>query len=192
MFTFTLSPTHRKIIQVLSYFVLPVSLAVWSATGAIDSFFVELGGKALLLVALNLFIKPLSVLFRHSLTAQVLTLRREIGVASFWLYVFHSTGMVLGRGLSLSTIYNPAGFIIWGAVAGIGMWVLGLTSNNVAQRLLKRNWKKVQMVAYAVLPVASFHASKAEGEYGKFVLFTGTFVVLKFLQWYVSKQRRTS
>lgn len=184
-----ISPQQRKVIQAISFFLTPLALSVYSVTLATDSFFVELGEIAILLVAFNLFLKPLSVLFRHPLLAQALTFRREVGVMSFWLFVFHSFGMVLGRGLSLKMIYNPEGFLIWGAIAGFGMWILGLTSNNFSQRLLKKNWKKVQMLAYVVLPLATFHAAKAEGEYEKFILINGAFIGLKVAQFVVSRKR---
>ena len=188
-YMFTISPTQRKAIQILSYYVLPILLAVSAVTWVTDSVFVLLGQAALLAVTANLFIKPVSVIYPHPLFALALTFRRELGVASFWMYLFHAMGMFLGRGLSLDMVYNPQGFIIWGAVASIGMWILGLTSNNLSQRLLKRNWKKVQMVAYAVLPIASFHASKAEGEYAKFILITGSFIILKTIQYVITQKR---
>lgn len=189
----TITPTQRKLIQLASFYLLPLSLAIFAVTLATDSIFVKFGELAVYLVAANLFLKPLSVLVRHPLVqpllAQAMTFRREIGVASFWLYLAHSMGMFLGRGLSIDFVLNPKGFLIWGAIAGSGMWILGLTSNNFSQRILKRNWKKVQMLAYVVLPLATFHAAKAEGEYAKFILINGAFVALKVAQWWVTKQR---
>ena len=187
MFTLTITPKQRTLIQIVTYYVLPLSLLGITLLAGDGSFFKELGEKALLLVALNLYIKPVAVLFKHPLTALALTFRREIGVASFWLYAFHSAGMFISRGLEISYFLNPQGFLFWGGLAGFGMYILGLTSNNFAQRLLKKNWKRVQSSAYIVFILASYHAALASGGFTKMIFLVGLFLVLKALQFGVPR-----
>ncbi len=187
MFTLTITPQQRKLVQIATYYLLPIGLLGAVLLIGDGHFFKELGEKALLLVALNLYIKPVAVLFKHQLTALALTFRREIGIASFWLYAFHSAGMFISRGLEVSYFLNPQGFLFWGGIAGFGMYILGLTSNNFAQKLLKKNWKKVQSSAYLVFIFASYHSALASGSFTKMIVGVGLFVVLKVLQYLVPR-----
>ena len=60
--------------------------------------------------------------------------------------------------------------------------ILGLTSNKMSQKLLKKNWKRVQYLSYAALFLVLLHVSLAEGEIGLFFLVGGLFIVLKVLE----------
>lgn len=174
-----------KIMRISSYYLLPLTLLVSSVflSNGESRFFAQFGSIALILIMFNLFLKPVALVTKNGIASLLLTLRREIGVASFWFYLFHSVGMVTIYKFTPADFAGLDNFLLYGSLAGMGMWILGLTSNNVAQRFLKQNWKKVQMVAYPVLFLALFHGSKAENAIEKFYLFSTLYVFFKVLQY---------
>lgn len=174
-----------KLVRIGAYYILPLCLLVSSVffSKGESRFFAQFGEWALWLIMFNLFIKPVALVTKNGIASLLLTLRREVGVASFWLYLFHSMGMVTIYKFQPQDFAGLDNFLLYGALAGMGMWVLGLTSNNIAQRFLKQNWKKVQMVAYPVLFLAMFHGFKAQTEIEKFYLFSVLYLFLKVLQY---------
>ena len=173
----------KKIVQISSLYVLPVVLAVISFSLPDRWWFGKVGNFALLLLAGNVFLKPVSVLFPHPFIHWFTRFRREIGVASFWSYVFHSMGMLYIYGINPADIYSDtSSFLFFGGTAGIGMWLLGATSNDIAVRLLKRNWKRLHRLVYIVFLLALYHSSLVKGEMLQFYFFGSVFLILKVLE----------
>jgi sulfoxide reductase heme-binding subunit YedZ len=173
----------KKIAQIGSYYIYPALLAVASFTFPSLDLFGKFGTLAFYLLAGNLFLRPFMVLVRLWPIQTLFTLRREIGIASFWSYVFHSLGMIYTFALKPAELLSdPTSFIFFGALAGIGMYALGLTSNDLAVRLLKRNWKRLHRIAYLVFFLSLYHSSLAEGEPAKLYLFGGAFIIAKVLE----------
>jgi sulfoxide reductase heme-binding subunit YedZ len=152
--------------------------------------FSSMGNLALILVSANLFVKPLSVLFPFKILKIAMTYRREAGVLAFWVFVGHVLGLFMTKAFFLQDLLAGYPFFVMGSLAAIGMTMLGLTSNNMAQRFLKRNWKTVQKVAYPTFFLILIHASLAEGEFGKLILFGGGYLLLKGLAYYKLKRVR--
>ncbi len=172
-----------RVVRIVAYYVLPTMLLVGSLLfGSEVRFIAQFGNAALFLILGNLFLKPVALITKNGIVSLLLTLRREMGVASFWLYIFHAVGMVNIYKFQPADFAGIDNFLLYGSLAGMGMWVLGLTSNNGAQKLLKKNWKKVQMVAYPVLFLALLHGAKAQTEIEKFYLFSTLYLFLKALQ----------
>ena len=176
-----------KLIQKLIYYVLPVVLLLVSVVVG-GEVFGKFGTLAMLGVTAVLYVQPLSILTKNPWIIKLFTMRREMGVASFWLFFFHAYGLIFSRNISPEFIFNVKGFIFWGFLAGMGMWLLGLTSNNFSQKLLKKNWKRLQRVVYPTYFLLLYHASMAEGEMWKFWVFGGGYVVLKGLSFYKRKR----
>lgn len=175
--------TIKKIAQIGSFYIYPIVLLSSSIAFPSLDLFKKFGSLAFLLLAGNLFLRPLAVLIRIWPIQILFTLRREIGVASFWSYAFHSIGMISTFALKPAELLtDPSSFVFFGALAGIGMYVLGLTSNDVSVRLLKRNWKRLHRIAYLVFFLSLYHASLAENEPVKLYVFGGTFIVAKILE----------
>lgn len=173
----------KKIAQIGSYYIYPLLLLSSSLLIPTSDLFKKFGSLAFLLLAGNLFLRPLAVLVRVWPVQLLFTLRREIGVASFWSYVFHSMGMIYTFGLKPQALLSDtSSYIFFGALAGIGMWLLGMTSNDIAVRVLKRNWKRLHRIAYLVFFLSLYHSSLAEDEPAKLYLFGGAFIIAKILE----------
>lgn len=186
------SSYFTKFIQTISYYLAPLFVLLLVFIYPNYQFFLTLGNVAMLLVTANLFLKPIVVLFPFKTLKKFMHFRREVGVLSFWMFVGHALGMFVSQAYSVQDILDFNIFIILGMIAGYGMIVLGLTSNNLAVKYLKRNWKKVQQLAYPTFFLIITHAALATGEIEKLYLFGGTFIILKALQYWKQKQRISS
>ncbi|MFC1653370.1 ferric reductase-like transmembrane domain-containing protein [Patescibacteria group bacterium] len=172
----------RKIIQKLTFYALPISLGIVSATLPHKEIFSKFGSAAFILLSANLFLKPISVLYKHKYLQLFMTYRRELGVASFWFYLAHSTGFFRLYGLTSDSFLNTNSFLFYGGVAAFGMWLLALTSNDYSIRFLKKNWKTLHRLSYLIFYFALYHSSRVEQEMEKFFIFGSLFLILKIIQ----------
>lgn len=180
--------SFRKVTHLLIYYLLPLALLVVSIARPQRGFFFEVGEFALYSLILVMFIKPLYVLIPWHFLRKVGTYRREIGLLTFWLFLFHAVGLIyLSDLFSLSDFSGWGNGLFWGAVAGICMIILGVTSNNISTRVLGGNWKRVQYLAYPAFIAALVHAGMASGELTQKLVIAGTYVVLKGAEFWKSK-----
>lgn len=174
----------KKILSILSYYVLPIILLILSTTTSNPEIFNSFGQAALYLVAGNLFLKPIAKISNIKLLKRLLIYRRQFGIAAVWFFAFHAVGMWQTFQLTeVSYFLDPKYNLMYGALAAIGMIILGITSNNFAVKTLKRNWKRIQYIAYPTLLLIFYHAALAEGELGGFYFGTISFILLKILEW---------
>jgi DMSO/TMAO reductase YedYZ heme-binding membrane subunit len=154
----------RKLLQLGVYYFLPLGLLIASIAFRFDGeFFEELGRPALNLLIFILFLTPVTQILDWKILKVLMTWRREFGLASFWFFVFHTAGMVyVKRLIEISDYMNPASYLFWGAIAGVGMLILGFTSNDFSVRFLRKKWKRVQYIAIPTLFFAQAHASLAD------------------------------
>jgi len=147
--------------------------------------FARFGQGALIIIIAILFLKPVAKILNIKILKRLLIYRRQFGIASFWLFVFHSLGMwqIIKGYADLNLYLNPRVNIFYGLLAAIGMIILGISSNNIAVKKLKQNWKRVQYVAYPVLFLILYHAALAEDNVPRFYIISGLFVLLKILEW---------
>src|SRR3989344_7866009 len=89
----------KKIAQIASYYVWPISLLILVVSMPNLYVLRNVGKVAFWLLTGNVFLKPLKVLLPIWPLSLLMTLRREIGIASFWAYLFHSLGMIYLFGL---------------------------------------------------------------------------------------------
>lgn len=173
----------RRILQIAFMYILPVGALLFSLLLPIKNVFLEFGSLAEQLLILILFVKPLAVILQSSWLMKVVGFRRELGILCFWFFLFHAAGFIYLYGLtSFEDFLEP--YLFWGAVAAFGMILLGITSNNFSLKLLKKNWKRLQCIAYPVLFFTLLHSGMSEGEGAmKAIVIGGIFLVLKFLQW---------
>lgn len=176
----------EKALELLSFYLLPAGLFVSALLWPKNShFYLQLGEVAWILVLLVLFIKPIAVLTRNKTAFRLCMLRRELGVASFWLFIFHAAGLIYNFNLTVLPDYfilNSARF--WGTTSGIGMLLLGLTSNNFSMKLLKEHWKDLQYLAYPTLFLAGAHKYMAEDKtLWPAILIFCVFIALKCIEW---------
>ncbi len=182
---------ERKTVQIISYLLIPLFLAILTYVRHDPGQLKQYGSWSLNLLAFILLIKPLAIVFPNKYFAKILSYRRELGVADVWLYLFHAQGMIFTSVVSVNDLFAyPGSPLFWGAIAGNGMLILGLTSNNIATRLLKRNWKRLHRIVYAVFFAALYHGSMMEGEPEKFYILGGIYIALKIAQIYKQSRKK--
>ena len=172
----------RKILQIIAYYILPITLLILAFGKTEREVFTKLGNTSLILLSLIVFIKPLAVIFKKKFLWNIVSLRRELGVANFWTFFFHFTGLYYVNSLTPRAIFNPDYFIFWGAMAGIGMIILSVSANNFSTRLLKKNWKRLHYLAYLIFLAAFYHASLAQDELMRFYIIASVFIILKIIE----------
>lgn len=191
----------KQTVQYLCYYILPsliLILVIALNLLKIDTypFLSKFGVFALILVCIILFSKPLSVIFpKLEFFRKFLMFRREMGVLAFWLAMFHGVLLLFYLKLlsttSLPQTLNLNGFLFWGILALIGMFLLGITSNTLSQIKLKQNWKKLQYLAYPTLTFILIHKAIVKNEiYPYFILFT--YIILKMVEKYILSKQRES
>lgn len=143
----------------------------------IQHFTGRVGIRFLLVV---LLLSPFVHLFKwHVLNS----LRRLLGLAVFFWVVLHVLSyLVFELGLDFSLFLSEIisrNYLILGAVAWIGLFLLALTSNKWMMKQLKRNWKRLHNCIYpiAILTAIHYFMSQKIGHIYP-LLYLGTFIVL--------------
>jgi DMSO/TMAO reductase YedYZ heme-binding membrane subunit len=176
-----LKAKYKKDLSNVIFYVLPIILTAFSFMFIDKHFYLHLGSIAEKLLIFLLFVKPLSTIIKP--LSRVVTYRKELGIASFWFFFFHAAGLIY----VLSIINYTTPMLFWGLIAGIGMTILAITSNNYSIKKLKLNWKKLQYIVYPTFLLALAHSSLAEnGNLNKFYIVGGIYLVLKIVE-YVKK-----
>jgi len=174
----------KKVLKIISYYITPFILLILSTTMSSRSLFGLFGNIALYLVIFILFIKPLAKISDIKFLKHLLIYRRQFGIASFWFFAFHAIGMWQIYNLNkIGLFLNPKTNLLYGALAAIGMIVLTLTSNTWAVKKLKKNWKRIQYIAYPTLLLAIYHTTLSKNDTMNFYLVSVLFILLKILEW---------
>jgi sulfoxide reductase heme-binding subunit YedZ len=172
----------RRIIQVVSYYVIPVVLLLLTLLIRDGDLFESFGSISLYLLIAVMFIKPVVKILNIKLFMKLLLYRREVGLLTFWFFLFHAYGLIVSQNIGLSSLLNTGSFLFYGCVGGAMLVILAVTSNKISQKLLKKNWKRVQYLSYAALFFVLLHVSLVEGELWMFFLVGGLFIVLKIIE----------
>lgn len=181
------SKNLRKTIHVLFYFIMPLSLLIsliFIKNYRLSAQFGEWAWQVLILI---LFIKPIIKIIARKELMWILTYRRELGILCFYLALAHLAGSIWNLKLFDLTNYLPPNhFLFTGALAGIVLFILYLTSNNFSMCFLKKYWKRIQYSSYLVLPLISAHQillkQEAEDTFGLIALNIA-FIILKILEY---------
>lgn len=159
---------NKKIFLVadwIAFAMIPLLLWVMYVNGDAH-LYKERGSMSLNLLYLIMFMKPMIVIIGNKSLYKLMPYRRQLGVVSAWLAVFHTIGLIVAKDLRNISAYlsNPWWnyLFVW-ALATIGMIVLGLTSNFFSIKLLWKNWKRIQWLAYPVLFLSKLHADLSHG-----------------------------
>ncbi len=159
----------KKIIQISCYYILPILgflMLINSFYNLSNSYelMVNFGNIAMYLVFALLIAKPLSILWPKVPLRKLMLYRRELGVLAFWYAVFHSFALMNYLEMfsfeEFFIILKPGQInLLFGVISLIGMIILGITSNKLSVIKLKKNWKKVQMIAYPTLIFIVLHST---------------------------------
>ncbi|MCB9802950.1 ferric reductase-like transmembrane domain-containing protein [Candidatus Nomurabacteria bacterium] len=175
----------KKNLDVIVYVILPLILLTITIFFPEYSLFKQYGELAWQLLILVLFIKPIILILGVKQLMPLLTFRREIGIATFWFAIFHAGNMIYNLKMyQLKDYLGWNNFVFWGALAIIAYLIVSATSNNLAMRKLKRNWKKIQSLSYFIFSAVLIHIALIEKEeaWGFIALFLA-YWILKILEW---------
>lgn len=174
----------KKILSPIVVYVLLVILLVLSWLFASGNAYTWFGKGAAILLVVTLFISPMSRVFSWKGFCKLMAYRRQMGIATFWLALFHGFGFILKyEFFSLSYFNDPRSHLFYGFVALFGLLVLAVTSNDLSVRVLKRNWKRVQYLVYPVLFLVLLHIALVSESFINFALLSFAYVLLKILDW---------
>lgn len=177
----------QKCVSIVSYYVIPLFLLllfylISGNNGQLYEVSKSMGTIGILLLLGILYIKPLTRVFpKLKIFLTLLRYRRQLGVASFYILLFHGLGLMIALGVFSNNQFKPQPFLLWGLIGLFLMFILYLTSNNFSVRLLKRNWKRLQMIAYIAALAAIIHVVLI-GEMIFAILF-GIYIIFKVLEW---------
>lgn len=177
----------RKTIHIIFYLIIPLLLLgslIFGQNYRINAQFGEWAWQVLLLI---LFIKPLVKIIARKELMWLLTYRRELGILCFYLAFAHLLGNILAlKSYDIHNYLPPNNFFFVGALAGLILIPLYLSSNNYSMGKLKKNWKRLQSLSYLLLPLVSAHQillqQEAEDTIGLIALNIA-FIILKILEY---------
>ena len=184
--------TIKKVVSVISYCLLPITLAVVSILLSPNTdYYEELGSAALAILTFILFLTPIVDITNLKTLKLIRGFRREMGLSSFYLFLFHAAGFIYLYDLFNIGLYtDPKQHLFWAGVAAIGMLILAITSNNFSVKLLKRNWKKIQFIAIPTYFFALAHSYLADDEsIIPAILIFAFYLVLRWIGRIFKKQR---
>ncbi len=187
----------KRLIDDFFYYVLPVTLGVLLLyPEAVRKLQAPLGVAAITMLIIVLFVKPPAVLFpKIRIFSKLVSMRRELGLATFFLALFHFLYYVAIRGMTLHTTFWEAlvrpGAIRYGAWALLLLLVISASSIWFIISRLKRWWKRIQRLSYLVLPLVLIHSTLMEREsWWQAIVIFSLYVILKGIEWYVYLRRK--
>ena len=131
---------------------------------------------------LALMLTPLSLLLpRQPVVQWLVRRRRAIGVASFLYALLHLAFYSIDMG-ALAAILDelPLAGIWTGWVALLLMLPPALTSSDAAMRALKRNWKRLQRLAYPAAVLTLAHWAIVHNGWAEAIAWFTPLAVLQF------------
>jgi len=179
-----------KLINTLSYYITPAILIfiLWGYYLTWNNpyeFSVELWEKAFLLLLIILFIKPLAQIFVDiKLLGKFLIIRRQLWVIIFWFFLAHGVCLFLNiwviEYIAIIKQYKWQSYYLWGSLWWVIIFLLGITSNTQAVKLLKRNWKRLHSLVYLALFFIVLHIYFISWESWSLIIFI-VFCILKLI-----------
>lgn len=147
----------RKVLLLLSLLPLPLYFLTNIRFGE----FGEYGWKILIAIML---IRPLADVFsKIKILHSLVPLRKEFGIMSALFVIIHSYAFFELKDLNiLTSLFNPKYWaldkaITWGILGFLAALILLITSNELSVRLLRNNWKRIQLLAYPLFFFSAIH-----------------------------------
>lgn len=179
----------KKFARIVCYYVFPAAFILVTIFYTSKHLLVNVGFWAERMLIFLLFVKPFSIIFSSKILSRAVNFRKELGLTTFWLFILHATGLWFLYDMAVADILVIPR-LFWGIVASIALIIGAITSNKKSMVILKKNWKKVQMVAYIALFGTLFHTSIVAGNMMKLYVIFGLFAILKILEWKGVKLRK--
>ncbi len=179
----------KKILGIISFYILPIILLTWTFLEPSKYFFAQAGIIAERMLIFILFIKPIAVIFRSKTLLRYMPYRKELGIAIFWFAIFHAVGLIIKYKIfNINDYLGP--LLITGLLGIIGLFILAITSNKYSMKKFKKNWKKLQYLAYPTLLLTLLHSAIAQGNINKFYILGGLFILLKITELGMSHNKK--
>ncbi|UUY10462.1 protein-methionine-sulfoxide reductase heme-binding subunit MsrQ [Pseudomonas sp. J452] len=133
----------------------------------------NLGQGALILLLLTLSMTPLR---RLSAWGGWIAVRRQLGLWCFTYVLLHVAGyLTFILGLHFDRLLDDLSerpYIIVGAMAFVGLWLLALTSNHYSVRRLGARWRQLHKLVYVILVLGLLHMLwVARSDIGEWVFY---------------------
>ncbi len=183
----------RAWVAPLCYYWIPLGLFVYLMVsyfvGDLEHQSEELGNWGMILFFVILLVKPVMQIFpKFRIFGTIVGLRRELGVLCMWFVLTHGFGPMLESELWKSENFLPLlawdNYLLWGIVGGLGMLILGITSNKVSVKFLKRNWKRLHLIIYPVMIASILHVIFIDiEEYWMYAVLGVVYVGMKLWLW---------
>ncbi len=164
----------------------------WRLVDPIREATLRTGKPAIILLMLSLAITPLDIIFGLK---RLLPLRRTVGLYAFFYVCLHFI-LFVGVDYRLNPTLIRDGllekrFALAGLAAFILLIPLAATSNQWAMRKLRKNWKRLHQIVYAigVLAVVHYFWLVKTGAYAQPILFTAILAVLLLVRVKPIRQR---
>lgn len=139
------------------------------------------GWAAWIIVCIVMLAKPLSMLFK-GLFVKILPYRQWLGILLSLLAIVHFYVFFSNGGFKLfflePSYWNFTKLSGWGGLAFVLMIPLFITSNKTSMKLLKKNWKRIQQLAYVFFIAAGIHIYLANGQWYYTLLPIGIWLAL--------------
>ena len=186
---------NKKIFSFFCQYLIPVSLFfifffLFFNNLNYYKFSILLGWVAYYLLCVILFVKPLSTTFKKTIfLKKILPLRKEIGILMFWTFLVHFLGTSIQKNLFsnkfFKIILDPTHYLFWGILAGLIIFILGITSNRLSikklNKLVFRGWKKLHYLVYLGFIFTTFHIYLINQNIIFLIILT-LFIILKIIE----------
>ncbi len=143
-----------------------------------------------------LLIRPLSqILPEFKILRTITSARRELGILCASLILGHTVGYyVKTKQFPHDLIFSPDfwqldNFLVWGVLGSILSILLLITSNNIAVKILKGYWKKIQLSAYLLLLLSAIHIFLQKRFSVENFFESFGFVLLIIIIWFMAKKK---
>lgn len=151
------------------------------------------GRIAFTFLAICLMMSPINTLTRRRHETVWLMLRKITGILSFLFFLTHALRFLFelsGYAPHTLSVIDMVGFLLVGMVSsgkmitmgfvvGIGMILLGITSNTISYRLLGRWWKRLHRLVYPIFVLSIVHVVWAERFSGYYTLLLVSVSILR-------------
>jgi len=123
--------------------------------------FSYIGWLAWVLLILTMLTRPLSMLFK-GVFLKILPYRKWLGISLSLAIIVHVIIFSSNRGFDFSYFINPgfwnfSNLFGWGLLGFVVMIPLFITSNKFSIKLLGKNWKRLQRLAYLLFVSVGIH-----------------------------------
>ncbi len=147
---------------------------------------------AWILLIVVMLLRPLNDIFRLKIFRTGMRYRKYLGIAMGLSALVHIFLFVIGNGLAFSFFLGPVWsfdtMLGWGMLAIIFTLPPLITSNVFSQKLLKKNWKRVQMLCYFVYIFTAIHVALVNGRILLGLIPLGLWIVFWIWAWIMKKK----